>query len=73
MSAPLQVVEIYSDMEDLAEQISNYGPAQEFSESVMKKAKDICESAEYMECETPEMVNAMENMKGSLEKWIRKR
>ena len=68
----LKCCEIYSEMEDIAEQIPDNVAAQEFCESVMVKAESIRDNAVYTERETSGMVSAMENMKEGLEKWIRR-
>lgn len=68
----MQCPEIYKEMEELQDELSDNDHAQDFVESVMTKAGDICDNVERFDRESDSQVEAMLNMRNGMERWCKR-
>jgi len=68
----MQCPEIYKEMEELRDELSDNENAQNFVESVMEKAEDICANVERFDRESDAQVEAMLNMRDGMERWCKR-
>lgn len=65
-------LDILEEMEDLALELDDNFEANEYVESVMEKAKSICESVERFDRESDGQISAMQNMRDGMLRWLKR-